>query len=301
MFLIAAVQVSPPFFLGPLAALLLVSRPRTPREWFWIALTVGAIAAWLRLPDSLAETTVRASAAFFVGTFAALTLIGLRSLFTRSAIAVLVAALAMACWYIAFHLRYATLENELITQTWEAWRRVSTDLPAAMPPGVEIFGESAVTDRARQAATIITAGAAIYPATLAVTAFVGVRLAWSWYHSIARTPILPPAKPFREFRFNDQVIWLLVAAIGTLLIASTRSVTVGAGNVLTVLLVLYIARGTAIIRSSLLRASPMFIGILVLMMLALFTVIPIGLALLGIADTWVDFRRRMAPPPGAQT
>ena len=65
--------------------------------------------------------------------------------------------------------------------------------------------------------------------------------------------------------------------------------------------VLYALRGAAVLRTAVLKASPMFIGLLFLMMLALFTVIPIGLALLGVADTWVDFRQRMVPPTGVVT
>ena len=75
-------------------------------------------------------------------------------------------------------------------------------------------------------------------------------------------------------------------------------VTLVGANLLTVVGVLYAARGAAVIRMSVLRASPIFVALLCLMMLALFMVIPIGLTLLGIADTWVDFRRRMAPPTG---
>ena len=299
MYLIAAVTISPAFFLGPLGALLLVSRPRTLREWLWIAISIGALAAWLRLPTSLADHTARASAAFFVGAFVALTLVGIRSLFTRSVLAVIVAALAMIAWFAAFQLRFAALENELITRTWETWRLWLPDLPAAMPPGTDVFLEGAVPDRARQFASTLTIMAALFPAGLALNALLGVRLAWGWYQRIACTPIMPPAKPFRDFRFNDQMVWVVVVSLATLLISSSRPVTLVAANVLAVVGVLYAARGAAIIRTSLLRATPVFVGILVLMMLALFSVIPVVLTLLGIADTWVDFRRRMAPPSGA--
>ena len=298
MYLLTAVPVSPAYFLGPLGALLLVSHPRTPREWFWIAVSIATLAAWLQLPSSLAEHTVRASAAFFAGAFVALTLAGVRSLFTRAAAAVAIASLAMVGWYIAFHLRFATMENELITQTWTAWRQLLPDLPAVMPPAGDIIGEPAVTDRARQFATGLTVGVAFFPAWLAITALLGVRLAWSWYQRIARSPLLPPAKAFRDFRFNDHLVWLLVVSSAASLLAGSRPMSLAATNVLMVMGVLYALRGAAIIRTSMLRASPVFIGLLVLMMLALFTVIPVGLAMLGIADTWVDFRRRMAPPTG---
>jgi hypothetical protein len=301
VYLFAAVPVSPAFFLGPLGALLLASRPRTPREWFWIAIAIGVLAAWLGLPMSLAEQTVRASAAFFVGAFLAATLAGVRSLIARALAAVALAALATAGWFVALHFRFSTMESELIKQTWEAWRLFLPTLPATMPAAGDLLTESATTDQARQFATGLTVGVSLFPAWLALWALAGVRLAWSWYYRIARAPFPPAAGPFRDFRFNDQMVWVLVVALAAALLGQARPVTLTATNVLVVVGALYALRGTAVLRTSVLKASPMFIGLLFLMMLALFTVIPIGLALLGIADTWVDFRRRMAPPPGAVT
>ena len=301
VYLLAAVPISPAFFLGPLAALLLASHPRTTREWLWIAISIGALAAWLRLPTSLAEQTVRASAAFFVGAFLALTLGRVRSLVGRSLAAVAIASLATVGWFVALHFRFVTMENELITQTWDAWRQLFADLPAAMPPASDLLIESTTTDRARQFATGLTIGVALFPAWLALFALSGVRLAWSWYQRIARTPLFPPAEQFRHFRFNDQMVWLLVAALAAALLGQARPVTLAATNVLTVVGALYALRGAAVLRMAVLKASPIFIGVLFLLMLALFSVIPVGWALLGIADTWIDFRRRMAPPSGVVT
>ena len=51
------------------------------------------------------------------------------------------------------------------------------------------------------------------PVLEALVALASARLTWSWYQRIARAPILPEAKPFREFRFNDQLVWLVVVLI----------------------------------------------------------------------------------------
>ncbi len=301
MYLLAAVPISPAYFLGTLAALLLASRPGTAREWLWIGISVGTLVAWLQLPTSLAEQMVRASAAFFVGAFVVLTVVGIRSLITRSIAAVAIGSLATIGWFLALQFRFATVENELITQIWTAWRQFYADLPAAMPAAGDLLTESSATDRARFLATYLTVGATLFPATLALWALTGVRLAWGWYHRIARTPFLPTPGRFRDFRFNDQLVWLLIAALGAVLLGQTRPVNLVASNVLMFIGVLYTLRGAAVLRMSVLRASPMFVGLLFLMMLALFTVIPIGLMLLGLADTWVDFRQRMVPPTGVVT
>ena len=299
VFLIAAVAVCPVFFLGTLAVLLLVSHPRTTREWFWIAVSVGALLAWFQLPDSLGQQTVRAAGVFFIGAFVTLTLAGMRSLFSRAALAIGLAALATIGWFAAYHLRFVDLQNDIITQTWAAWRQLSPSLPA-MPPQVtsDVLAQGAVADRARQYASAVTAMATLYPGLLALVALLGTWLAWIWYHRIARAPIAPPVPPLDEFRFNDHGVWLLVLAIGLSLLHVSGPVDVIAQNLLLVALAAYWLRGLAVIRTALRRASPLVIGILLLIMLPMLAFVLVGFTLLGVADTWLDFRRRMAPPSG---
>ena len=290
-------QIGPVFFLGLLAALLLVSRPRTVREWFWIATCAAALLAWFRVPTSLADHTVRAAAIFFIGAFVALTLAGVRSLFARAGAAALIGAAAMIGWFVVYHLRFADLQNEIVTQTWAGWRKFVTDLPPVAPTG-DTLNEGGVADRARQYASAVTVAAFLFPAWLALIALGSARLAWSWYYRIAPRPLLEPAGPFREFRFNDHLVWLVVLLITALLVRLPQSVTLVAANALVVLGSIYTLRGAAVASTSLRRASPVFIGVLLLIMLPLFYIVIIGLAMLGIADTWLDFRRRAAPPTG---
>jgi hypothetical protein len=260
----------------------------------------AALAAGFRGPTSLADQTVRASAAFFVGAFVVLTLVGVRSLFTRASVAVLFAAMAMIGWYAAYHLRMVDLQNEIITQTWAAWRTFVSDLPAAMPSG-DALADGTVADKARQFATVATIMAFVFPGGLALAALASARLAWGWYQRVASAPVLPDAEPFRDFRFNDHLVWLLVLLIALLLAPVPQAVTLVAGNALLVLASIYVVRGAAIARTSLRRASPLFIGILLLIMLPFCWIYLIGLAMLGIADTWLDFRRRAAPPSGVSS
>ncbi len=69
-------------------------------------------------------------------------------------------------------------------------------------------------------------------------------------------------------------------------------------NVLLLVLAMYWVRGLAVIRTALRRASPLVIGILILIMFPMLAFVLVGFTLLGVADTWLDFRRRMAPPSG---
>jgi Predicted membrane protein (DUF2232) len=298
-FLIVAVPIFPVFFLGPLAVLLLVSRPRTAREWFWIAVSAGALVAWFRLPDSLGEQTVRAAAVFFVGGLVALTLAGVRSLFIRAIVAVVLAAIALVGWFAAFHLRFADLQQDIVTQAWEAWRQVWTNLPATPPmAGTDVLVEAGPADFARQVAVVVTGIATLCPALLALVAMLGTWLASTWYHRIARTPLTAPPKPLAEFRFNDHLVWILVLAIGLTLVRVPHTVRLVTENVLVLVLAVYWVRGLAVIRTALRRASPLVIGILILIMFPMLAFVLVGFTLLGVADTWLDFRRRMAPPSG---
>jgi hypothetical protein len=66
---------APPMFLfGPLAALLLVSRPASVREWVWLLGALGWSALWLLHPGGLGAQFARSAAVLVSGCFLALTL-----------------------------------------------------------------------------------------------------------------------------------------------------------------------------------------------------------------------------------
>jgi hypothetical protein len=72
-----------------------------------------------------------------------------------------------------------------------------------------------------------------------------------------------------------------------------------AGNLLLFLLALYAGRGLAVIQTAL---QPAPVGLAVVLSIAGALLLPLALivaTLIGLADTWLDLRRRMAPPEGA--
>ncbi len=300
VYLIGAVQICPVFFLGTLGALLLLSRPRTAREWFWIGLCTLGLMAWFQLPGSLTQRTIRAAGVCYIGAFAVMSLAGIRSLFVRAMLALALASLAMLGWFMVLHLRFVDLQNDFITQTWNSWRQLFASLPSA-PPAVTgaALQPAGVDDRTWQLATTLTTMATIYPALLGLTAMLGSWLSWYWYQRIARRPLGPPAARLGQFTFNDQLVWLLVAAVGAALIHGSAALTLAADNVLLVVVAAYALRGLAIARIAVRRASPLFLGVLAVVMLPMFPFAATGFTLLGVADTWLDFRRRLAPPSGA--
>ncbi|MGH7532404.1 MAG: DUF2232 domain-containing protein, partial [Gemmatimonadales bacterium] len=128
----------------------------------------------------------------------------------------------------------------------------------------------------------------------------GLDLAWRWYHRIAAAPLGVPPRPFAEFRFSDHLVWILVAAFATVLAQSSGflAASVGPANVLLVMSVLYAARGLAVMWPALRKLPGITRAALAVMAVILLVFVVAGLFGIGLADTWVDFRRRKAAAQG---
>src|SRR4029079_2122772 len=99
----------------------------------------------------------------------------------------------------------------------------------------------------------------------------------------ATTPLGRPPASFREFRFNDHLVWGAIFTIGSLLLPLPPLARIFAANLLIVWIGLYTVRGLAIIAAIFAQAPPP------LRILAMGLASPIC-AVLGLADTWLDFR-----------
>ncbi|HET9133943.1 MAG TPA: DUF2232 domain-containing protein [Gemmatimonadales bacterium] len=296
--LLASATQATIFFLGPLAVFLALSRPRTVREWGWLLLAVAALYVTFRLPPTLGDRTVRAAGLFFTGTFAALTVLGVPSLFTRVALAVLTAAATTAAGFAALGLRWSALREGIITRTWAGWQALMPELPARPEDAGTGIAAGETGQVAAQLAQSVQLLGDFLPGWLALLAFAGGWLAWQWTHRVARHPIGPAPRPFRAFRFNDQLIWAVVLALGALLLPLPPAPATALANLLFVLGGLYAARGLAVLRSALLPAPPAMTVLLCCLALPVLPLALSGCAVLGVADTWLDLRRRLPSPQG---
>ena len=286
------------FLLGPLTLLLLLSRPATLREWLWIGISVVAALLLLRAPATLTDRTIRSAGAFFTGAFVMASLLGIPSLFRRALFATGLMVGAVAGWFAVLGLGWTELVHSVRTWQWSALRALRPELPEVPPVGAGIGGGPAAEAAARMAATS-EATAVVCPAGLAIVAMGGVWLAWVWYHRVSSHPIGRPARPFREFRFSDHLVWLVVLAGGLAIAPLPEGWGIAGANLLVFLLALYAGRGLAVIQSALVPAPlglAMLLSVVALLLLPLAVVV---CALIGLADTWLDLRRRMAPPEGA--
>lgn len=286
------------FVLGPLALLLFLSRPRSLREWVWILISVVLAVALLRLPASLSDRTIRAAAAFFTGAFVMTSLAGVRSLFNRALASVTFTTSAVAGWFATMGLGWSDLRESIVSTQWALYRALFADLPSTMPTRGEL-DSGALAGRVADITRGILTTVDYWPAIHALFAMAGGWLAWMWYHRIASEPIGLAPKRFREFSFSDHLVWLVILSGAALLAGVGGTGRLVAGNLLMFLLALYAGRGLAVIRTALLPAPRALAVLLSITSIVLLPLAMVTATLIGLADTWLDIRRRMAPPEGA--
>lgn len=276
--------------------LLLVSRPSTRREWIALGIAVPLLVLSLAGVGGLFQQFVRASGVLLTGAFVVAMLIRPGAVFPRAALAVGLAAAAALVWGERLGFGWPQVQTAAAHETSAFF---SAQAAAAASQG-------AAGDAARQLFTELAerggAVAALFPAILVLAAVAGLALAWRLYQELASRPIARTDGSFAGFRFGDQLVWIPVLALAVLVLPlgdrlGEISLRVLAQNVLLVAVALYCVRGLAVFWT-IARAAPRAI-VLVLTLVALF-LSPFavsGLALLGLADSWLDFRRRAAPPP----
>jgi uncharacterized protein YybS (DUF2232 family) len=114
----------------------------------------------------------------------------------------------------------------------------------------------------------------------------------------ARLAQRPAIGDFMTFRMPEQLIWLVIAAGITLLIATSigqEGAGIAALNVLIIMLSLYFVQGLAVIAHFFNRfAVAGFIRFLFYLLLLIFSYVSIAILVLGVFDFWGNFR---APRP----
>ena len=282
--------LAPPVLLfGPLAGLLLLSRPRTLREWLWVGGAATWSAVWLNQPGGLAAQFARASAVLLAGMFVALTLWRPSAKFSRALTATALAGAALFIWMWHLSLEWGEIQRAVEHNLWTYNRdfisRVSE--VARSRPGTE-----GMLDEMSSAVRSI---GSIYPALMILGSIGGLRLAWTWLHRIARHPIGPPPTRFTAFQFSDQLVWGWVVGLALCLLPLPSAWAFAGGNLLLVWAVLYAVRGLAVFSAGSGRVPGPVLATLTIIAMFLLPFVAAGLTLLGLADTWLDFRRRLVP------
>jgi hypothetical protein len=290
LLLLGYLLLFPPLFvLGPLAGLLAASRPSTLREWAWVSAAVLWLSTSLLRPGGLATQIMAAWALFLTGAFVVMMLSSDRRVVPGALLAALASLCATTGWAWWLGTRWQEIQLAVAHMGWEARRQFLAQVqldPARMAS-------------ARAALDALSDGvgvmAHLFPALLILISLPGLALAWAWYHRLAAHPAGPEPEPFAEFRFSDQLIWLVVVCLAVFVLPVPEPLRDLIGNVAVVTGGLYAARGAAVIWGGI-ESFPLLIlcvigfGVLLILPVALG-----GVFALGLADTWVDFRRRFKP------
>src|SRR5690348_439607 len=149
------------------------------------------------------------------------------------------------------------------------------------------------------------AGAGLFPSLLLLESLVALALAWTTYHRISRTRLGAPLGPLKDFRFNDQLVWGLIAGLAIVFIPALDFINGTGRNLLVFFGALYAIRGFGVLSWFLAPgalAGTLMVGFAMLWWPVLNAVAVLGFMLLalaafglGLGDTWADWRRRARP------
>lgn len=149
------------------------------------------------------------------------------------------------------------------------------------------------------------AGAQLFPSLLLLESLIALALAWATYHRISRTRLGAPLGPLKDFRFNDQLVWGLIAGLAIVFIPALDFIDGTGRNLLVFFGALYAIRGFGVLSWFLAPgalAGTLMVGFVMLWWPVLNAVAVLGFMLLalaafglGLGDTWADWRRRARP------
>jgi hypothetical protein len=284
--LIAYLLVPVPYALlaGPLAGFLLLGRPATARERIWSAAALLAAAASFSLgPTSLAQDVIRAGTGLFIGATLTFAAVGRFGTLGRAMASGLVAAGLLLLGGSGVGLEWPLVFQALRTQLLDAVNTVNALAP---------LPEAQLRDLRAGAEWM----ARLYPAIAVLGAVAGGALASTVAARVATRPPVAAPGSFTGFRFNDHLIWGAVITLGAALLPLSRPALLVVSNLLVVWVGLYAARGIAVVAALAGRWPTGFrIGLFLTAVLLLPYALG-GALVMGLADTWLDFRRTLSPP-----
>ncbi|HUL01941.1 MAG TPA: DUF2232 domain-containing protein [Gemmatimonadales bacterium] len=273
----------------PFAALMLAAHPgRGPERRLAALVGVPSIGLVALSSGSLLGAAAQTYLVLFTAAFVGLTLMAPTS-FLRQALRA--SLLAFGAGLMLARLTLGASAAPLLF--WTATRQANEILRLAVQQRPELY---IVFEPAARFFS------ATLPASLVLQGIAGLALAWRWHEQLARTPLGAPLAPFREFRFSDGWVWGIVGAIVIWITPVLAGLKAAALNLIVLLGALYLLRGAAIVVAfaAVAGISPaaltIALAVSALLTLPLLFLLP-GLATLGVTDTWLEFRRRLASGP----
>jgi hypothetical protein len=137
----------------------------------------------------------------------------------------------------------------------------------------------------------------LFPGLLLLQSIAALALAWALYHRLAERPQGEPLGRLAAFRFNDHLIWGVAVSLLVLVLPRLGWVNALGGNLLVFFGGLYVVRGTAVLMAVAAAAGiggPLAVVAVVFVTLFLAPVAALAALALGLSDTLMDWRRRLA-------
>ena len=175
------------------------------------------------------------------------------------------------------------------------WERTWSEPQGRQRRAEDPRADSLVTVIGERIATLPAASTAVFPALLGLESLLALALAWAIFHRISRVRLGAPLAPLRDFRFNDQLVWGLVAGLTMVLLPSLAALRGLGANLLVFFGALYVLRGAGVV--AYFMAPGWATGLALAVCALLFgPFLAVGALGLGLGDTWLDWRTRRARP-----
>jgi len=170
---------------------------------------------------------------------------------------------------------------------------------AKQPEWKQLFQQNPKMDivamEQEQLAAISKWSAILVPAFAALESLAALALGWSVYHKMNSAPLGPRLGKLQDFKFNDQLVWGVAVGASIFLLKAFADGRNAGLNLLVFFGFLYLLRGTGIIawmvHGRFNRVMLVLAGVFAPWLMA-----PVAL-MLGLGDTWLDWRSRMQPKP----
>lgn len=134
----------------------------------------------------------------------------------------------------------------------------------------------------------------LYPGFLALATLAALAVAWFVLVRLSGEDV--GLRPLKEFRFDDQLVWLVIVALIALTVPAGEWTQRFGGNVLLVMGGLYLLRGVGVVFwvAASTVTSAWSLALWAVVALLLYPVALIVTLLVGLGDTWWDLRGRLA-------
>ena len=281
-----------PLVVLPLA-LILLAAPFAPR-WKWLAGGILLGMFGITFPGGDLSGVSRGWAVMLGAAFLGMTLWRpLWGVLPRALLA-LSAALAAAAAWIAGTAGWPALDERGREHLLTVSRTAMDQLQE------QAAGSAWVTQLATAAQEMATLQWTLFPALVALQSLAALGLA-SWVVTRLRRGEegYYTLGPLREFRFNDQLVWILIAGLLLVLLPIGAVATRAGWNALLFMAGLYALRGLGIF--VFLAGAPTLFSVAfgAVALLFLYPLVVTTAIVVGLMDTWLDLRARASKAPRA--